>query len=95
MTKGRRNFRFIGANTAVTYAPGTVAAQGTDSAVSCNVPGAKVGDAALVTLAVPTAKIVVQAYVSAAGVVTIRSTNVAGTGTAATATVASVMVFRL
>lgn len=96
MDRARRNQRYIGEATNVAYAPSQIAAMTTDISVTTQIPGAKVGDVALVTLATPTALIVCDAYVSGPSTITIRSTNVDPTNPhTPMATTASAMVFRL
>ncbi len=93
-TRARGGFRYIGTRKVAAYDVGSTLTLAEDVATTVEISGARVSDVAAVTLATQTAGIIVDAYVSSAGVVTLRSMNVTAGTINPTASEAVVTVFR-
>jgi hypothetical protein len=90
--KARRTFRTIGSAT-ITWNQASTSA-GTGVTTTAAIPGARQGDAVIVTPLVPTAGIIYSATVSAASTVTVRGQNVTAITIDPAATTFAIIVLR-
>lgn len=91
--KARRGFRQVGSNNVVWDAPAITPGGGVQS-TTLSVPGAKVGDAVVVTPDLPTNGVVYGGYVSGVSTVTLTALNVTSSSVNPPATGYAVVVFR-
>lgn len=95
-SRARRHEKRIGSAVSISIPAITNLVAGTPTLNTVNIPGISPNDVVVVTLQTPTNGVVVDAYVSASAVVTIRQNNVTGgTISSVAASVAQVQTFKL